>query len=48
MGSIVEWFTAGERNNILYAFTVYVGQVILKNSVSVICLGEASSGKSHI
>ena len=22
MGSIVEWFTAGERNNILYAFTV--------------------------
>lgn len=48
MGSIVEWFTAGERNNILYAFTVYAGQVILKNPVSVICLGEASSGKSHI
>lgn len=22
IGSIVEWFTAGERNNILYAFTV--------------------------
>lgn len=48
MGSIVEWFTAGERNNILYAFTVYAGQVILKNPVSVICLGEASSGKSYI
>ena len=48
IGSIVEWFTAGERNNILYAFTVYTGQVILKNPVSVICLGEASSGKSHI
>lgn len=48
IGSIVEWFTAGERNNILYAFTVYAGQVILKNPVSVICLGEASSGKSHI
>ncbi len=48
IGSIVEWFTAGERNNILYAFTVYVGQVILQNPVSVICLGEASSGKSHI
>lgn len=47
IGSIVEWFTAGERNNILYAFTV-AGQVILKNPVSVICLGEASSGKSHI
>ncbi len=24
IGSIVEWFTAGERNNILYAFTVYM------------------------
>lgn len=48
IGSLVEWFTAGERNNIMYAFTVYAGQVILKNPVSVICLGEASSGKSHI
>ena len=48
IGSIVEWFTAGERNNILYAFTVYAGQVIMQNPVSVICLGEASSGKSHI
>ena len=48
IGSIVEWFTAGERNNILYAFTVYAGQVVLRNPVSVICLGEASSGKSHI
>lgn len=25
IGSIVEWFTAGERNNILYAFTVWTG-----------------------
>lgn len=48
IGSIVEWFTASERNNILYAFTVYAGQIILRNPVSVICLGEASSGKSHI
>ena len=48
IGSIVEWFTAGERNNIMYAFTVYAGQVVLGNPVSVICLGEASSGKSHI
>lgn len=47
-GSIVEWFTAGERNNILYAFTVYAGQIILGNPISVICLGEAGSGKSHI
>ena len=48
IGSLIEWFTAGERNNILYAFTVYAGQIILKNPVSVICLGEAGSGKSHI
>ena len=47
-GSLIEWFTAGERNNIVYAFTVYAGQIILKNPVSVICLGEAGSGKSHI
>lgn len=26
----------------------YAGQVVLRNPVSVICLGEASSGKSHI
>ena len=48
IGSLIEWFTAGERNNILYAFSVYAGQIILKNPVSVICLGEAGSGKSHI
>ena len=48
IGSVIEWLTAGERNNILYAFTVYAGQVVLGNPVSVICLGEASSGKSHI
>ena len=48
IGSLIEWFTAGERNNISYAFTVYAGQIILKNPVSVICLGEAGSGKSHI
>ena len=48
IGSLVEWFTAGERNNIMYAFTVFAGQVVLGNPVSVICLGEASSGKSHI
>ena len=45
-GSLIEWFTAGERNNIVYAFTVYAGQVILRNPVSVICLGEAGSGQN--
>ena len=29
IGSVIEWLTAGERNNILYAFTVYAGQVVL-------------------
>lgn len=27
---------------------LYAGQVVLGNPVSVICLGEESSGKSHI
>lgn len=48
IGSLIDWVTAGERNNILYAFIVYAGQVILNNPVSLIVLGEASSGKSHI
>jgi hypothetical protein len=48
IGSLVDWITAGERNNIIYAFTVYAGQVIIGNPVSVIALGEAGSGKSHI
>jgi hypothetical protein len=48
IGSIVEWLTAGERNNILFCFLAYCSQVILKNPISVIALGEAGSGKSHI
>lgn len=48
IGSIVEWLTAGERNNILLCFLAYCSQVILKNPISVIALGEAGSGKSHI
>ena len=48
IGSLVDWITAGERNNIIYAFTVYAGQIIINNPVSVIALGEAGSGKSHI
>ena len=48
IGSVVEWFTAGERNNILLCFLAYCSQVILKNPISVIALGEAGSGKSHI
>ena len=48
IGSLIDWITAGERNNIVYAFTVYAGQIIINNPVSVIALGEAGSGKSHI
>ena len=48
IGSLVDWITAGERNNIMYAFIVFAGQIIINNPVSVICLGEAGSGKSHI
>ena len=48
IGSLVDWITAGERLNIIYAFTVYAGQVIINNPVSLIPLGEAGSGKSHI
>lgn len=47
-GSLIDWFTAGERNNILYAFIAYAGQIILRNPISVIALGESGSGKSHI
>ena len=48
IGSVIEWLTAGERNNILLCFLAYCSQVILKNPISVIALGEAGSGKSHI
>ena len=48
MGSIIDWLTAGERNNILLAFISYSSQVILKNPISVIALGEAGSGKTHV
>ena len=48
IGSVIEWLTAGERNNILLCVLAYCSQVILKNPISVIALGEAGSGKSHI
>ena len=34
IGSIVEWFTAGERNNILYAFTICRTGYFKKSSIS--------------
>lgn len=44
----INWFTAGERMNILYAWVAYCSQIILDTPISVIGIGEASSGKSHI
>lgn len=48
IASIIEWLTAGERNNILLTFVAYASQVILKNPISIIGLGEGGSGKTHI
>lgn len=48
MGGLVDWMTAGERVNILLTFLCFTSQVILKNPISVIGLGEGSTGKTHI
>lgn len=48
VGSLVDWVTAGERLNIVYAWTVFAGQIIINNPISLIPLGEAGSGKTHI
>lgn len=44
----VDWYTAGERMNILLAWICFCSQIILKNPISVIPLGEGGSGKTHI
>lgn len=44
----IDWFTAGERMNILYAFLAYCSQVVLSNPISVVATGEGGSGKTHI
>lgn len=46
--SNVAWLTAGEKANIMLGFTAYASQIILKTPISVIILGEGSSGKTHI
>lgn len=46
--SLVDWYTAGERINIMITFLCYCSQVILKNPISVIGLGDGSSGKTHV
>jgi len=40
--------TAGERANIILAFIAYASQVILRNPINVVILGEGGSGKTHI
>ena len=48
VGSLIDWNTAGERRNILLTFLCFSSQIILKHPISVIGLGEGSSGKTHI
>lgn len=48
LGCEIEWLTAGERVNILIAFLTFCSQVILRNPISLIGLGEGSSGKNHV
>lgn len=48
IGSLISWKTAGERNNILLTFLAFCSQIILQTPISVIGLGEGSTGKTHI
>ena len=48
IGSLLDWMTAGERLNTLLCFCAYCSQVLLKNPISVIGLGESSSGKTFV
>ena len=45
---MIDWCTAGERLNILYAFLALSSQIVLKNPISVIGIGDGGSGKTHI
>jgi hypothetical protein len=46
--SNIDWYTAGERMNILLAWICFCGQVVLKEQMSVIVEGEGGTGKTHI
>lgn len=48
IGTIIDWLTAGERNNTLLCFIAGCSQVILKKPISVIGYGESASGKTHV
>lgn len=48
IANMIDWYTAGERINILYAFITCCSQVILDNPISLIGIGETNSGKTHV
>lgn len=48
IASLVSWLTAGERANIILTFIAYASQVILRNPINVVVLGEGGSGKTNI
>ena len=48
LGSCIDWITAGERGNILISFFTLCSQVILQHPISLIGVGEGSSGKNHV
>lgn len=48
IASIADWLTAGERINTVYCFCAYCSQVLLHNPISVIGIGDASSGKTYV
>lgn len=48
LASNIDWLTAGERINIMIAFLCSVSQVVLHQPISVIGIGNSSTGKTHI
>ena len=48
IASLCDWYTAGERINTMITFLCYCSQVILRNPISVVGLGEGSSGKTFV
>ncbi|MBZ9570563.1 hypothetical protein KQY27_03260 [Methanobrevibacter sp. TMH8] len=46
--SLIGWLTAGEEINILQSFLAYCCQVIFGLPISIIYVGDGSTGKDHI
>lgn len=45
---LTDWFCADERMNTTLSFVIYASQIVLNNPISLVSIGEAGSGKSHI